>query len=85
MEEDPNGGVCNLLCVYLGYFKQGKNYKLSVRPWYLSTAFLWVYMLRIKCLICVITHLVLPHTISYRIDSADPGLLCSEVNSRRLN
>ena len=28
MEEDPNGGLCNLFSVYLGYFKQGKNYKL---------------------------------------------------------
>ena len=36
--------VVNLFFVYLGYFKQGKNYKLSVRPWYLSTAFLWVYV-----------------------------------------
>ena len=46
MEEDPNGGLCNLFFVYLGYFKQGKTYKcvqiaynmLSVRQWHLSTA-----------------------------------------------
>ena len=28
MEEDPIGGLCNFFSVYLGYFKQGKNYKL---------------------------------------------------------
>ena len=55
MEDDPNGGLCKLFSVYLGYFKQGENDNII----YGTKCFLlghgiflqhpaW-YMLRVNC------------------------------------